>query len=306
MARRIRIQFPGAMYHIINRGNYRRDLFETTGAAMGFERAVGEARQAFAWHIHAFAIMRNHFHLALTTPFPNLVEGMHWLQTTFAARFNRFRSENGHLFQGRYQSPLIQDAAALTRVVDYIHLNPVSAGIVPAHSVANFRWTSLARFVKGPRPVWLSPASWLKQLQLDDSHSGWAGYVEHLLSIANNPLEQQNCDFDEISRGCHVGTLSWRRALAREHQHRALEQDLPHAEIAGLKEARWQTVLESALRFRGLTEAQCAGEQRSRWKIEIAHMLRKHAGAPYRWIANALLMGSPLSVRVAVCRLGKL
>jgi REP element-mobilizing transposase RayT len=75
-----------------------------------------------------FCLLRNHYHVALTTPVPNLGDGMHWLQTTFALRFNRFRSERGHLFQGRYQSPLVEDAAALVRVVDYIHLNPVLAG----------------------------------------------------------------------------------------------------------------------------------------------------------------------------------
>jgi len=60
--------------------------------------------------------MRNHFHLALETPLPNLAEGLHWLLGTFAVRFNRFRKEQGHVFQGRYRALLIEDAAALTRV----------------------------------------------------------------------------------------------------------------------------------------------------------------------------------------------
>jgi putative transposase len=70
---------------------------------------------------------------------------MHWLQSTFAARFNRLRKERGHLFQGRYQALLIEDAAALSRVVDYIHLNPVRAGVVPAARVAEFRWEDRSR-----------------------------------------------------------------------------------------------------------------------------------------------------------------
>src|SRR5687768_11163700 len=94
MARRLRIHFPGAIYHVINRGNYRRDLFETTGAARALEYALGEATLRFGWDTHAFAILRNHFHFAVTTPLPNLGDGMHWLQTTFAVRFNRVRSEH--------------------------------------------------------------------------------------------------------------------------------------------------------------------------------------------------------------------
>jgi putative transposase len=69
--------------------------------------------------------MRNHFRLVMETPEPNLVDGMHWLQSTFATRFNRLRGESGHLFQGRHQSLPIENSAALVRVVDYIHLNPV-------------------------------------------------------------------------------------------------------------------------------------------------------------------------------------
>jgi len=145
VARRLRIQFPGVIYPIINRGNYRRDLFATDGAARSFEHVLGETGARFGWKIHAFAPARNHFHLAITTPVPNLGDGMHWLQTAFALRFNRFRSESGHLFQARYQSPLIQDATALVRVVDYIHLNPVRAGMVSAHQLVGFRWGSLKR-----------------------------------------------------------------------------------------------------------------------------------------------------------------
>jgi REP element-mobilizing transposase RayT len=130
---------------------------------------MGETSTRFGWEIHAFALLRNHFHLALTTAVPNLCDGMHWLQTTFAIRFNRFRSERGHLFQGRYQSPLVENATALVRAVDYIHLNPVRAGIVCADQVADFRWSSLARFVKGPRPEWLSAKRWLQELGLEDT-----------------------------------------------------------------------------------------------------------------------------------------
>jgi REP element-mobilizing transposase RayT len=61
---------------------------------------VREAKERMRWRVHAYALMRNHYHLAVETPEPNLVQGMHWLQTTWASRFNRFRRESGHLFQG--------------------------------------------------------------------------------------------------------------------------------------------------------------------------------------------------------------
>src|SRR5687767_6053373 len=145
--------------------------------------------------------MRNHYHLAVETPEPNLVDGMHWLQSTFATRFNRFRSEQGHLFQGRYQALIIENDAALMSVIDYIHLNPVMAGIVSSEHVAHFRWSSLPRSIKGTR--WRSHCvvRLLDQLGVKDSPSDWATYVQNLTRLGNDPAGQKRRGFDEVCRG---------------------------------------------------------------------------------------------------------
>ena len=186
MARKLRTEYPGALYHVIDRGNYRRPLFATAGAAKAFVAALEQACERFGWRVHAYAIIHNHFHVGLETPLPNLTDGMHWLLSTFATRFNRFRRERGHLFQGRYDAPLVEDAAAMTRVVSYIHLNPVRAGLVPAAMISAFRWSSLGGFIKGPRPPWLVPGSFLRQLGLGDTPAGWRDYVAYLRSLAGD------------------------------------------------------------------------------------------------------------------------
>ena len=104
MPRRLRMEQEGGLYHVINRGNYRRDLFETVGSAEAFLETLFEAAGRWRWRVHAYVLMRNHFHLAIETLEPTLGEGMHWLQSTLATRFNRFRQESGHLFQGRGRS----------------------------------------------------------------------------------------------------------------------------------------------------------------------------------------------------------
>jgi putative transposase len=302
MARRLRIQYAGALYHVINRGNYRRDLFETVGAAQAFERLLGELCSRYGWEMHAFALMRNHFHLAVTTPRPNLADGMHWLLTTYAVRFNRYRSESGHLYQGRYQSPIIEDVSALVRVVDYIHVNPVKAGIVPPACAADFRWSSFARFVKGPRPAWLSPSHWLAALEIPDSAPGWARYREHLETVAS--VSRWEEDERELCHTWAIGTAGWKKTLALEYRRRALELDLPKDEVSDLKKAHWESALDEELAALGRSVDQLLGSPRQAgWKVELAATLRQRAGAPYRWIAQSLAMGSPLAVRVAVCRL---
>ena len=87
------MEYGGACYHVINRGNYRRDLFAGEGAAQAFVGCLRETCGRFGWRLHAYVVMRNHFHLAVETPEPNLSLGMKWLQGTWVARFNRFRGE---------------------------------------------------------------------------------------------------------------------------------------------------------------------------------------------------------------------
>jgi REP element-mobilizing transposase RayT len=90
MTRRIRLQYSGDRYHVINRGNLQHDVFATAGAKRTFLVTLGEAAVQFGWRASAFVIMRNHSHLTLETAEPNLVAGMHWLQSTFANRLTRF------------------------------------------------------------------------------------------------------------------------------------------------------------------------------------------------------------------------
>ena len=302
MARRLRLQFPHALYHVINRGNYRRPIFGTVGAAQAFATTLGEACERHAWRVHAYALIPNHFHVALETPEANLVDGMHWLQSTFATRFNRFRDERGHLFQGRYQALLVENAAHLVRLINYIHLNPVRAGLVPAADMARFRWSSLARFVHGSRPPWLHAVTLLEQLGLADSPGGWENYLAQLASLAAAPASREE-ETREFCTGWAIGSSGWRKAVARDHSHLALEVGIEAAELREIKERRWLELLATTLRELGKVQADIDTERKSvGWKIAIARRLRQESGAPHRWIAQALNMGKPSSVRVYVCK----
>lgn len=303
MARRLRIQYEGALYHVINRGNFRRDLFETAGAASAFVATVGEACERHDFLLHGYTLMRNHYHLALETPHANLVEGLHWLQSTYATRFNRFRHEHGHLFQGRYFAALIEDASALLRVVNYIHLNPVVASLVAAEQVASFRWSSLSSFVKGRRPAWLRAGAVLAQLGLADTSKGWSEYIAMLVALARDPAEQERQGFSELESGWAIGTAGWRAAVARQHAHLALSPGIPAAELRAIKEARWLEALRRELAHSGKTADDISADPKgAHWKIAIAVHLRRTVAAPHRWIAEQLNMGTPEAVRVNVAR----
>ncbi len=271
----------------------------SAGEAGAFVTAVEEVAETYGWQIHAYAVMRNHYHIALRTPQPNLTEGMHWLQTTFATRFNRLHGERGHLFQGRYQSLLVEDDAALARLVDYIHLNPVRAKIVELDQIASFRWSSLGRFVRGARFPQMDGSPWLKTMGLRDDAEGWSAYLERLRQLALDPEEQDRLGFGAMSRGWAIGTDAWRKAVASDHAHLALNPGLGATEARALREAVWTARLEALLADAKQSRETAAREAKSAaWKVSLASRLRKETGASIVWMSQELSMGSPDAVRV--------
>jgi REP element-mobilizing transposase RayT len=298
MARKLRIQFEGAIYHVINRGNYRRDIFEDPRAIQAFERCLFEAAEQFGWQFHAYALMRNHYHLALETPRTNLPEGMQWLQSSFATCFNRIRREQGHLFQGRYRAILVEAGPCLARVVNYIHLNPVSAGIVAVEQLPGFRWTSLRYFMGRERPTCLVCEEWLRELHLSDSSGDWLEYVKYLGVLACNKSEQERQDFGSLDVGWAVGTHGWKKALAEDRAHLSLSQFADAAANAELKHLQWAKVLGELLVESKKTAADIAEAKKGvPWKIAVAAALRRKTTATNSWIARELNMGAASSVR---------
>jgi REP element-mobilizing transposase RayT len=306
MARKLRVQYEGALYHVVNRGNYRRDIFKAPGATEAFVTALEEATQAYGWKCHAYAAMRNHYHIVVETPQPNLAEGMHWLQGTLAVRFNRFRSEHGHLFQGRYHGGLIEDYRQLGHVVDYVHLNPVRAGIVPANQASHYPWSSLGRFVQGPRFRGLTAIDWLKCHQLEDTAEGWLRYQGHLVELAGNLAEQKRLGWKGFSFGWALGGESWRRGLAKDHARLILNPGIEAAAIRDLREARWTDQLQRALVAEGRKEDDLANCRKGEpWKVALALNLRTQSGVSCKWLSEKLKLGTADSARSLLCHARK-
>ena len=306
MARKLRLQYDGAVYHVINRGNYRRDVFETPDKAKAFESCLFEAATRLGWKLHAYVLMRNHYHLAVETPEANLVEGMHWLQSTFATRFNRFRQERGHLFQGRYQALVIEPGAALGRVVSYIHLNPVRAGIVAAESVGEFNWSSLKRLMAREAPPCLSAEAWLGAMGFSDDEGGWREYVSYLAGLAADKEAQKEQGFEAMKNGWAIGTEGWRKALAKEYAQLTISRGVPQNELADLKRAQWEQTLAELIRKAGRTLADAASARKgTQWKVELAAEMRRKTSASNTWIAETLNMGSGNAVSEYLSRLKK-
>jgi putative transposase len=165
MSRPLRLEHPGAAWHITVRGNERRAIFRSDADRRLYLTLLASAAKRFRWSIRSFVLMTNHVHLVLVTPEPTLSRGMHWLNGTYARLFNLRHHRVGHLFQGRFKAILIDEQTYLHEVLRYTVLNPVRAGMV--ENPAEYRWSSyraLAGLEKVPE--WLD-AGWLFQLDPD-------------------------------------------------------------------------------------------------------------------------------------------
>ena len=132
MARKLRIQSEGAIYHVMNRGDHREDIFRSDKDRELFIETLGQACGKTDWQIHAWCLMSNHFHLVVETPKANLVDGMKWLLGTYTSRFNRRHKLFRHLFSGRYKSLFVDGSGNgyLKTVCDYVHLNAARAKLL--------------------------------------------------------------------------------------------------------------------------------------------------------------------------------
>ncbi len=160
MARKLRIQYPGAIYHVMNRGDRREPIFADDEDRQRLLETLAQACQKTGWQVHAYCLMRNHFHLVIETPQPNLVAGMKWLLGTYTSRYNRRHKEFGHLFSGRYKALVVDGSGNgyLKTVCDYVHLNPVRAKVLrPEEPLSAFAWSSYPQYLAGPsrRACWL-------------------------------------------------------------------------------------------------------------------------------------------------------
>lgn len=154
MGRPLRIEFPGAFYHVTSRGNGQKDIFKSEADREKFLAYLGSAAERYGAVFHAWCLMTNHYHLMIETPEGNLSRIMKHINNSYTNYFNIKRKRAGHLLQGRYKAILIEADAYAAELSRYIHLNPVRAKMVP--SPEEYKWSSYRFYAEGNGPSWLS------------------------------------------------------------------------------------------------------------------------------------------------------
>lgn len=160
MSRPLRVQYPDAVYHVMNRGAARQKIFLDRVDYDNFLKILSEAWSRWRFEVYAYCLMGNHYHLCLKTPEPKLSRIMRHVNGIYTQYFNRRYRRDGPLFRGRYKAMLIEADEYLGEVVRYIHLNPIEAGLVKKPEA--YEWSSHKKYLSKKSPPWFSKVPLLK------------------------------------------------------------------------------------------------------------------------------------------------
>lgn len=240
MARPLRIEFAGALYHLTGRGNAKQRLFADEADCARFVQLLSASLQRYDVALHAYVLMGNHYHLMAETRRVNLSRWMHWLSTAYTVYFNRRHRLTGHLFQGRYKSIVVEAEGYLLSLSRYLHLNPVRGKVLGRgdplerrQRLRAWRWSSYRGYSGVARPeTWIDEEMVLGEMAgpRKGRRVRYRRFVEEgLLREIENPLE----------------AVKWQAALGREDFLRGLSDRLEshpgkHREVPALRKLRPQ------------------------------------------------------------------
>ena len=295
MPRPLRIEYPGAIYHVMSRGDRREPIFKDNEDRRCFIQTLEQVCAKTDWQVHAYCLMLNHFHLVVETPNANLVLGMRWFLSTYTARFNRRHKLFGHVFSGRYKSLVVDGSGSgyLRTVCDYVHLNPVRANLLrPDQRVSDYPWSSWPAYLQEPkyRPRWLRFDRLLGELYIpQDSESGRHELEEHL---ERRRAQEQGEEFKAIRRGWFLGKESFRRELLEQMDKKLGESHYASTRIETVEE-KGRRILEEELARIGWTTTDLLSRAKGDpEKIRIAQRLREETSVTLKWVAEQLCMGT--------------
>jgi REP element-mobilizing transposase RayT len=256
MARPLRVEFEGALYHLTGRGNARQRIFADDKDGAKFVELLVQSLQRYEVALHAYVLMGNHYHLIAETRRANLGRWMHWLTTAYTVYFNRRHRRVGHLFQGRYKSIVVEAEGYLLNLSRYVHVNPVRGKMMgrgdPVERrkrLRSWRWSSYGGYsgLAKPEP-WVEQERVLGEIggKARERRLRYRRFVEEgLLREIESPWE----------------AVQWQTALGREHFLQRLKDHLEkqgqrrHREVPALRQLRYepdaQTILGRVARAYG-------------------------------------------------------
>jgi REP-associated tyrosine transposase len=295
MARKLRVQYPGAIYHVLNRGDRREPIFQDEADRERFLATLGEACVKTGWQVHAYCLMANHFHLVVETPQANLAAGMKWFLGTYTSRFNRRHQLFGHLFSGRYKALVVDGSGHgyLKTVCDYVHLNPARAKLLrPGQSLRAYRWSSWPEYLKSPgkRAAWLRVERLLGEYRIAADSPAGRRRLEEVVEARRGA--EEGAEYRPIRRGWFFGSPKLKEELLAQVHTQAGRWHYGE-ELRESAEANAEQIVAEELKRRRWDASTLARRRKGdAGKVAIARRLRAQTTMTLSWIADRLGMGT--------------
>ena len=305
MARKLRVEYPGAIYHVMNRGDRREAIFKDDKDRQMFMSTLAEACGKTGWQVHALCLMGNHFHLLVETPRGNLVAGMKWLLGTYTGRFNRRHKLFGHLFSGRYKALIVDGSGHgyLKTVCEYVHLNPARAKLLrPEQPLRAYRWSSWPEYLKKPRqrPTWLRVDRLLGEMRIPKDSSAGRRELERLVEAQRSA--EEGIAYKPIRRGWFFGEKALKKELLGQMKGRIGTEHYGE-ERQETAEAQAEGMVREELKRRHWREEDLGRRAKGdAVKVALAVRLREETVMTVKWIAERLQMGAPGYVNLLLYR----
>ena len=220
MARPLRIEYEGAYYHVLSRGNKQEAIFLDDNDRQTFLKTIARMSERFDVTIIAYVLMDNHYHLLIRTNRANLSKSMQWLGTTYTTIFNLRNFQVGHLFQGRFKSILVENEAYLLQLSYYIHRNPLRAGIV--QRLIDYPWSSYPVYAYDRRcPDWLQIDLLLSQFGPENTRRN--AYREKVQQYA----DEKKSIWEDIRHGVILGSQAFLDRIKKDYLSKEAQADIP-------------------------------------------------------------------------------
>lgn len=224
MSRPLRLEFPGALFHVTCRGNARQGIFLDDADRNEFLKLLGCCVTRFRWILPAYVLMLNHFHLVVQLTIETLSRGMQWLNGEYASYFNERHGRIGHLFQGRPHMPIIEKQMYYLNVLRYAVLNPVRAHLVARPE--EYGWSSHRAVIgQAPAPEWLAVDDVLVHFAPDRGIAR-----ERYRCFVDAGIGTDDTLWDDLAGGLYLGTAAWRESMRERVELRPRADDHPRAQ----------------------------------------------------------------------------
>jgi len=314
MARALRIEYPGAVYHVTVRGNQRREIFLSNHDHERFLFKLEESAQRYEIRIYLFCLMTNHVHLVVETPRGNLGQFMHRLQTAYTVYFNRRHRQSGHLTQGRYGAILIDKDEYILKLSRYVHLNPV---YIAEHRnktnkervdiVRRYAWSSYRSYIGAVKPLRFVDDAPILAMMAPIKHKQRSLYRRFVESGVRN-MDAAFIESKRQSRLC-IGSETFQDKIHALYQ-KLIDRRNSKEDVSFRREGRTysvEEVLETVCHVLGMDRSKLLSRQRDSLARPVtAKALCDYTGLTQREIAEVFNLSSGGAVSKQLARLSRM